>query len=386
MERDEESGLEYHSARYYLPWLGRWESSDPIGLQGGMNFYSYVKNNPIMALDPSGTDGETCGAWDEDTMTCHAEACPVSSQPNEEHAPPSAPKVTVKRRSASAPPSKPPTDAGPTIRAETEDERLQKQADEFINLDANPWDMYPELGIPYAILKGLKHSIYTPVRELISPTPRYFLNSEGHAQEYTGPRDHSDAIPAIANLALLFLPTPKAIGPGLLGEELSAAVVTDNISAWRTLAGESTPIFEEGVALGATDELAVIAHGVRTEASIAENAGASFVRIGERDLNPTQLADLLESQGWQGGNLRLLSCRTGLVSSEGNIFGQSLTEILNARGIGTTVVAPRGAVQIGSGMLDTAVPVISRTPEGVMTWGFGRSTRSGFVRSFEYFQ
>ena len=24
MERDEETGLEYHSARYYLPWLGRW--------------------------------------------------------------------------------------------------------------------------------------------------------------------------------------------------------------------------------------------------------------------------------------------------------------------------------------------------------------------------
>ncbi|HET9431637.1 MAG TPA: toxin TcdB middle/C-terminal domain-containing protein, partial [Chitinophagaceae bacterium] len=30
MERDEESGLEYHSARYYLSWLGRWLSADPI--------------------------------------------------------------------------------------------------------------------------------------------------------------------------------------------------------------------------------------------------------------------------------------------------------------------------------------------------------------------
>jgi RHS repeat-associated protein len=30
MERDEESGLEYHSARYYLPWLGRWLSGDPL--------------------------------------------------------------------------------------------------------------------------------------------------------------------------------------------------------------------------------------------------------------------------------------------------------------------------------------------------------------------
>jgi len=30
MERDEENGLEYHSARYYLPWLGRWLSCDPL--------------------------------------------------------------------------------------------------------------------------------------------------------------------------------------------------------------------------------------------------------------------------------------------------------------------------------------------------------------------
>lgn len=29
MERDEESGLQCHGARYYAPWLGRWISSDP---------------------------------------------------------------------------------------------------------------------------------------------------------------------------------------------------------------------------------------------------------------------------------------------------------------------------------------------------------------------
>ena len=29
MERDEETGLSYHTARYYLPWLGRWVSGRP---------------------------------------------------------------------------------------------------------------------------------------------------------------------------------------------------------------------------------------------------------------------------------------------------------------------------------------------------------------------
>ncbi|MCW3083676.1 MAG: hypothetical protein JWP12_1042 [Bacteroidetes bacterium] len=58
MERDEETGLEYHNARYYLPWLGRWLSSDPIGIKGGINVYAYTKNSPINLIDPKGTISE----------------------------------------------------------------------------------------------------------------------------------------------------------------------------------------------------------------------------------------------------------------------------------------------------------------------------------------
>jgi RHS repeat-associated protein len=54
MERDEESGLEYHSARYYLPWLGRWCSADPIGLGDGVNVFSYGGDNPILNFDGDG--------------------------------------------------------------------------------------------------------------------------------------------------------------------------------------------------------------------------------------------------------------------------------------------------------------------------------------------
>jgi RHS repeat-associated protein len=45
MERDEESGLSYHSARYYLPWLGRWGGVDPAGLAGGENLFMYTTGN-----------------------------------------------------------------------------------------------------------------------------------------------------------------------------------------------------------------------------------------------------------------------------------------------------------------------------------------------------
>ena len=56
MERDEESGLEYHSARYYLPWLSRWLSCDPIGIKDGVNIYLYCQNDPIGHTDPNGKD------------------------------------------------------------------------------------------------------------------------------------------------------------------------------------------------------------------------------------------------------------------------------------------------------------------------------------------
>lgn len=55
-ERDEESGLCYHVARYYAPWLGRWTAADPTGLVDGENLYRYSRNNPILFSDPKGTD------------------------------------------------------------------------------------------------------------------------------------------------------------------------------------------------------------------------------------------------------------------------------------------------------------------------------------------
>ncbi|XYI02092.1 RHS repeat domain-containing protein [Sorangium sp. So ce1128] len=54
-EKDEETGLYYHGARYYAPWLGRWTAADPIGLQAGVNLYAYVSGNPIRLHDPTGT-------------------------------------------------------------------------------------------------------------------------------------------------------------------------------------------------------------------------------------------------------------------------------------------------------------------------------------------
>ena len=59
-ERDEETGLYYHGARYYAAWLGKWTAIDSIGwIRGGdINRYAYVRNRTTVANDPSGRNYE----------------------------------------------------------------------------------------------------------------------------------------------------------------------------------------------------------------------------------------------------------------------------------------------------------------------------------------
>ena len=51
---DAEAGLHYNWNRYYDPETGRYLSPDPIGLDGGLNLYAYVENDPVNYVDPEG--------------------------------------------------------------------------------------------------------------------------------------------------------------------------------------------------------------------------------------------------------------------------------------------------------------------------------------------
>ena len=48
---DSETGLHYNYFRYYDPATGRYITSDPIGLRGGLNTYGYVGGNPVNWFD-----------------------------------------------------------------------------------------------------------------------------------------------------------------------------------------------------------------------------------------------------------------------------------------------------------------------------------------------
>ncbi|MDA0160164.1 FG-GAP-like repeat-containing protein [Solirubrobacter ginsenosidimutans] len=61
VERDEESGLSCHGARYYAAPLARWTALDPAGPVEGPNRYVAFRNNPISNADTSGCQSNESG-------------------------------------------------------------------------------------------------------------------------------------------------------------------------------------------------------------------------------------------------------------------------------------------------------------------------------------
>jgi RHS repeat-associated protein len=76
-ERDEESGLSYHSARYYAPALARWLTCDPVVTAASP--YVYVAANPIATHDPSGEDGEDPPSQKPDGLKATAVESPAGT-------------------------------------------------------------------------------------------------------------------------------------------------------------------------------------------------------------------------------------------------------------------------------------------------------------------
>ncbi|MBD9668531.1 RHS domain-containing protein [Variovorax sp. VRV01] len=59
---DDETGLHYNRYRYYDPVTGRFVSSDPIALLGGLHAYTV---NPVQWTDPTGLASQWQANWEE---------------------------------------------------------------------------------------------------------------------------------------------------------------------------------------------------------------------------------------------------------------------------------------------------------------------------------
>jgi RHS repeat-associated protein len=70
-ERDAETGLDYFGARCNASTMGRFMSPDPVAGQvanpQSLNLYSYVRNNPIKFIDPTGMIVE----WHDSPKSCN---------------------------------------------------------------------------------------------------------------------------------------------------------------------------------------------------------------------------------------------------------------------------------------------------------------------------
>ena len=82
-ERDEESGLNYHGARYYAPWLARWESVDSEQSQfPAWSPFCYSFTNPIRFTDFTGNSPDDMGSLTNKVKGLETEARDLSEKIN----------------------------------------------------------------------------------------------------------------------------------------------------------------------------------------------------------------------------------------------------------------------------------------------------------------
>lgn len=74
---DQETGLHYNYFRTYDPKTGRYFETDPIGLSGGLNLFSYASGSPVSAADPFGL--VALGAQNDVAINFLEEVTPISS-------------------------------------------------------------------------------------------------------------------------------------------------------------------------------------------------------------------------------------------------------------------------------------------------------------------
>ncbi len=393
-ERDEETGLYYHGVRYYASWLGRWTAADPKGLKDGTNLFAYCSDNPIGLRDPSGTDGEISTTTAENEAqaclvdpstlvpTAAEEAAQQSLPESERYQPPetSSDVVPPKQEQAN------PVDTGRDPAAVAREQKYkgifeqEKQRGFFEGLfhkntpeevAAHQW--LSAEGCPECDRDA-------PPEELHRQLANYrlglgLINANNALTTYMAMSQGAPVKGKAGPAGDVTLGGGKTLLPSGATEVLDEAVAA-NRQSWGQLTRNSpsaSQVFSVGQDLTATNELTIIEHGTARDIagmSRGQVGAEQVVLSGVGKVGPNTMAELLSQSGWQGGQLRLVACSTGLCSQQGLIFGEQLSIALGERGASTVVAAPRGLVTVGSDLFGTQAPVVVSPRVGVGVGAF----------------
>jgi RHS repeat-associated protein len=401
MERDDETGLEYHSARYYLPWLGRWLSADPIGLDGGINLYAYCDNRVIIANDPSGNliwfivIGTTLFLLMDDAQPANAPGFKRQLTPEQREQ--NRIEIDSLRKA---------------IAYEKAAREARQPRVEWIPVDTQPrhsdWDM-PVKGAIMAATAGMGGGATTLATRLVGKgllAETAGLATFGAANS-VGLKGYDDikrgeissfgdyavvavqgAVSAIVvghSIKLLskIIPGSKAKGIKLFDNPKNPVIVQlsddeiTSLSAQALSKQTGYPIVKlEPGSLEGVDQAVAIGHGTvgkQLAAELPPGLGASGVQINGASLGAEAYAEALHAAGWRGGQLVLGSCRTGLCNVFGSVYGADVANELGALSAPTTTKAPMGDVDFLGGV--PKVTPQNGIPEVITTDAAGNAVR-----------
>lgn len=415
MERDEESGLASHGSRYYLPWLGRWLSPDPSYYKDSFNIYQYAHCNPAGFVDITGNDSKKPSLTKEEATFLVAAVDTIyrvhftqndaaltdslekaifvafvrMGESAMSNCSTKVDKLTLFDRGAAV--------FGKAYRIEKFVTEAAKsgdfagsqqrnaavlQVEEFIPVQDRTGHTYfvrgPLQGTSVQIQmyrdarESTKYLLPIAIGELLASAnpkgvhgeeapPSGSRGSRGSRTKVTGSGEpHSNAVPEpiseqpTAKISKQARKT-KAPNPNQAPPDPSALILaisdTQSVAQLAERTGARVAETLEGQNLAGVKRLTIKAHGDKTTGTIL---------IDGKNYTPEQLARRLIYQGFEGGEVRLIVCHSGLCAVPGESFASRFANELELFGAESGVAAAGGmGATVPTGNPNEGLPVVS---------------------------